>query len=112
MGGSGRPRREGAGGEVAWQPVSARLLWELAILGRGRPGAGSAGAAPRSLEAWPRGGRGRWAPSGSGDPGRPSLAPAETLLRHVLLQGATGPLLPARWGGEGSVTKSPPHPPE
>lgn len=40
----------GGGGGVAWQPVSVRLLWELAILGRGRPGVGSPGAARYSLQ--------------------------------------------------------------
>lgn len=110
MGGADARGGEGGGGEVAWQPVSVRLLWELAILGRGRPGAGSARAAPRSLRAPPRGGSGGWAPRGSGRPGslEPNacrdLAPPNTLPWTA---GRSCPLGGGVGGVGGSVTKPP-----
>lgn len=51
MGGADTRGGEGGGGGVAWQPVSLRLLWELVILGRGRPGVGSARTAQIQLQA-------------------------------------------------------------
>lgn len=84
MGGGDRRGGEGGGGGVAWQPVSLRLLWELAIPGRGRPGAGSAGTAQLSLQAGAEGcGRGLDS-SGSRGAGSPKPDAAETLLHPLL----------------------------
>ena len=86
------------------------MLWELAILGRGRPGAGSARAAPRSLRALPRGGSGGWAPRGSGRPGSPKPDVCRDFAPPRTLPGAAGRSCPL--GGEASGWGASPSPPE